>query len=882
MNAPNDSTAGGFEPPSRRRFLQSATAGAGAAPLAGAGQSPGLPEASRPPAPLSLEAKWIWYPELRTLPCTFVFFRREFELPSIPREAVAAWVSGNSRYHLYVNGQYVQRGPAPCDPRYWDADPVELGRHLKRGTNTIAALVCSFGTGESTYIAYGRGGFLFEADLRLPDGRKLITDESWLTLRARCWPPGAYRRERLYRALQEQFDARLYPAGWQNAGFDAGRWRPASVQPARRVFARAIPLLREERVTPARLSGTEKLKWKIPPEEYFENYTPDAFEERREPAAPERNAGSGLFPVDVEAGPDESAVVTFEFEEEVCGHPFVKLRAPEGAVVEILFAESRQPDELLLRSFAGDWVRLITGAGETDFEAFDYEALRVLQFVVRGGAGPVRILEAGVTRRVYPYRFKPDVRTPDSALNRVVSAATNTHVILCTDVMVDNVARERQQYAGEIGHSKLCCYYGFGEYVQPARMIRSLAPGQSTEGWFLDCWPAFGRIDDLWRRHLGLTRWGPLVDHALAYVNSIAHHYLFSGDRRLVEELYPRVVRFDDWLQRQVGPDGMLPVSGYTWAYVWIDHNGWESQADKQAALNLDYAGYLEQGLARIADWMAEPRRAAAARERAREVLRRVREAYWSSQHGVFVDNLPRVAQDGELRLHDRTCAVALLTGAIPEGEQARTLEILASLPTSRSPSTFELREPRAKLGFSHPPNAGWRLAALSRHGYGGAVVKDLRERWGSRKALLENNTLAECWDADLEKRGIWTRCQNSAVPLFILYGEVLGIRPTAPAFATFDVRPQLGDLTEIEGTVHAPRGDIRLRCRRAGDRLVVSIAVPPGSSPALVFPDGSRLAGLPAGVSEAPGPVASTRRWVLPPPATREEWAITVSGIAL
>ena len=68
-------------------------------------------------------ARWIWLPSQRTLASTFVLFRREIELGSAPVEA-RGWISADSRYRLFVNGRRVQFGPAPCDPRRYEADPA--------------------------------------------------------------------------------------------------------------------------------------------------------------------------------------------------------------------------------------------------------------------------------------------------------------------------------------------------------------------------------------------------------------------------------------------------------------------------------------------------------------------------------------------------------------------------------------------------------------------------------------------------------------------------------------------------------------------------------------------------------------------------------------
>jgi len=57
-------------------------------------------------------AKWLWYPGDRTLPNTFVLFRRVLKLSEKPRKATG-WIIGESRYQLEVNGRRIQWGPAP-------------------------------------------------------------------------------------------------------------------------------------------------------------------------------------------------------------------------------------------------------------------------------------------------------------------------------------------------------------------------------------------------------------------------------------------------------------------------------------------------------------------------------------------------------------------------------------------------------------------------------------------------------------------------------------------------------------------------------------------------------------------------------------------------
>ncbi|HUL76770.1 MAG TPA: alpha-L-rhamnosidase N-terminal domain-containing protein, partial [Vicinamibacteria bacterium] len=158
-------------------------------------------------------ARWIWLPCERTLANTFVLFRREIEIGG-PVASARGWISADSRYRLWVNGRRVQWGPAPCDPRSYEADPLDLTRWLVPGRNVIGAEVLYYGHGEGTW-PFGKPGFLFALRVEGTGGRvsEVVSDGSWRALLDRAHRPGQFKRWYL-RALQEDFDARLRPAAW--------------------------------------------------------------------------------------------------------------------------------------------------------------------------------------------------------------------------------------------------------------------------------------------------------------------------------------------------------------------------------------------------------------------------------------------------------------------------------------------------------------------------------------------------------------------------------------------------------------------------------------------------------------------------------------------
>src|SRR5512139_2466095 len=121
----------------RRQFLKTSAVTSGSMLVSGSArtaETPNTGAAIQPVAALGSRvsrlpdlspAKWIWYPSGRTLQNTFILFRRTLNLAAKPKRA-AGWIAAESRYRLEVNGRWVQWGPAPSDPRWPEADPLDL------------------------------------------------------------------------------------------------------------------------------------------------------------------------------------------------------------------------------------------------------------------------------------------------------------------------------------------------------------------------------------------------------------------------------------------------------------------------------------------------------------------------------------------------------------------------------------------------------------------------------------------------------------------------------------------------------------------------------------------------------------------------------------
>ena len=791
-------------------------------------------------------AQWIWMPSKRTLSNTFILFRKELDLPSDKPVRARGWVTADSRYRLTVNGTRVQWGPAPFDPRYQSADPFDIAPLLTAGKNVIGVEVLHYGLGDGTWPA-GKPGMIFHVEIEFENGTKqtVVSDDTWQALLDRAHAPGQHKRWYL-RALQEEFDARLHPVGWDTPDFEPGtEWlaampitcapdKPAAcsnyesndlidrIQPENgSLRTRQIPLTREIMVPAKGLADSGRVHWRRDPRDWFDMRIPDAFEIIKEPVTEALPDGSGyLLPATLDS---EGVYATFEFTEQLVGWPRFAIEAPEGAIVEMMVQESHAEDgPAWLDTHFFAWTRFICREGINHFEPFDYESFRWVQLHVRNASRPVRILKMEARRRLYDWPNPVRVQCADAVLQRLFDATTNTLNNSAIDVVVDGMGRERQQYSGDCGPQLFAIRYGFGDTLLPARFLRTFSEGLTPDGYFLDCWPAFDRLARGMQKQVQAAYWGPILDHGVGFVFDCWNHYLETGDREAVAEAYPRLVRFAAYLESVRGEDGLLPVENLGIPTVWIDHNAYKKTAHKSCAFNLYAAAMFRHALAPLAIAFEQDDRARAFEVLGDSILEATRARYWDSGRGLFMANRPWMEEEKEVRLCDRSLATSILFNQCPDGNMSAALEALASCPS--------------EMGLSYPANAYWRYWALAKGARMDVVLDDFRKRWATMGSVLLNNTLQEDWTARPDSTAEWSHCP--VCPLYLLYMDIMGIRATSPGFATCDVRPQLADMGDLEATAHTVRGAFTFKAVRKEPYYDVMLTVPKGCQATLVLPE--------------------------------------------
>jgi hypothetical protein len=319
-------------------------------------QTPGFQFRNECQKPTPWQAQWIW-PGGGETPAV-ALFRKEVTLTAAPVH-VAAWLTADAKYRLYVNGRLASRGPVDIGHDFaggqthrWFYDYRDLTSRFVLGRNIIAVEVFRQAP---RAISRGQPGLLFEAEISLPGQRPetVKSDASWRAISAPQFLNAT------------SYDAGKEPSGWRLTGFDDNAW------PACRevkdvwapLVASEIPPLMEARYPVLRFEGL-----------------------------PNRTiVGDGSFRV--------------VFDRVLSAYPTIKVKGGKGAQLTI---KAHQQATMLL------------GEGEQYFE-FPIMTEIVPGFTVelKNVTTPLEIVDVGANFTSQPVAYRGTFQCSDERLNRI-------------------------------------------------------------------------------------------------------------------------------------------------------------------------------------------------------------------------------------------------------------------------------------------------------------------------------------------------------------------------------------------------------------------------------------------------------------------------------
>lgn len=775
----------------------------------------------------------------------FVYFRKAFDLSSAP-QAATLHISADGRYQLFINGAFLGRGPARCDPAFQYYDSYEISAYLRAGSNVIAVLAHSYGQDMSWYQLprheaahiLGCGGVFVQTDIRLGNGDllPLDSDETWRYLESKAWQQDTSGGGV---GFVEVYDARRSPVGWQAPEFDDASWahaqllkgeywpRTPPVRPFPVMAARDIPLLLEIPRHALRLhhygevaevSGLSTLPEQMGAEALGPIQT------CRADQVDQLVDGSG--PATVQTTPGKAVALVFDFGATVTGRPNFDITAPAGAIIDIGTSERLQDDHVEPRYFSfltsENVDRVITRSGRQQWERFEWTGFRYLQLTIRNAAEPLTLHQVSLNFTSYPVEARGSFACSDELLNRVWQAGATTLQLCMHDGFEDCPQREQRQFVGDAYIESLTNYAAFGDPYLMAKFLRQVTQSQRADGMTQPATPSNDAAQSL------IT----ITDFCLYWLMAIREYVRYTGDAAIVADLYPGIERALGWFERFVDDDHLLNNLPH-WLFV-----DW-AQLDKQGqstVINAQYAHTLEM-CAELDEIAGLPARGQSRRELAEGVKAAINRHLWDETRGIYVDARADGVQSRRVSQHAN--GICLAYGIAPDERLPRIVAYITDPARVKltdtgthlytmelSPFDEEQDVTLAQPFFMHHVHRG-----LIQTGQLTWVLDNMRTRWG---AMLKagSSTLWEHWSPLASQCHAW-----STTPTYDLSTYVLGVAPLADGFAEISIAPQPGDLAWAEGRFPTPRGDIQVAWRWQDPLFELVIDVPESSACQVLLP---------------------------------------------
>lgn len=803
-------------------------------------------------APLQWNANWIWQKGQPIEDNILLCARKTFNLDNKPDSSML-YITADSEYTLWVNGDYLGRGPARCAAHHQSYDILDISQKLKKGKNVIAIRVHHTEYTVS-YVDKSRPGLLFQ--LEIPQNNKIryINSDSKVKVRNELgWNRETPQVNGSNTAMVENFDFRKSAVNWELTDFDDSEWELAGLvkqkwwpprkdniqnyalmTPWHRLVPRDIPYL-EEKMRPVTkvfevgecdefsLASIDKVLEQLPilgvvqhqvePLKHCKIENLEGFLKQKENLVVKNFKPTNLYNNE----PFRSSWIVFDMGETLLGYPSLQIDAPKGTTVDITYAtvlmDGRFNPALIAPNF-GDEITL-AGSGKTKWEAEDLRTFRYIGLLISGTDKPVTISYAGVRQTYYPFKDYDPINLGDTILNKLAVATGKTIKIITYDAYTDNY-RERRQYIQTGFYAALGGYSMFGDPYLMRRCLLQISQDQFADGFFPMHAP-------------GRPKSG-ILEADLMWHMGLYDYYMFSGDEETTKGLLKNLKSNLVALEEIQNSKGLFenPPKPY-----WIDH----ANIDRRGinfTLNGWYAIALEKD-AKLFRLFGDTKEADKCLKKAQLIRTYLKDRFWNQNKGLFVETEIDGNQSG---LYDEiTNGVALILGI---SDASQTKSIVNKIMHNDEEHFME----RPVIMMY------WPIEGLFKAGYGKEAINLLKSRYN----VMVNHpsgTLWEGWNLFTynQNGNILPKSRSSAQAEQVFHSDVfnrylLGVTTIEPGMKEVKIAFQDFGLKNMSGTVPTPYGGIKISWKLTGQRQVI-IKVPKSIKAVLDkqnFPQGIKI----------------------------------------
>lgn len=722
--------------------------------------------------------KFMWYRDIpNEEPDYYVAFRGHFNLDA-ERECDIRLI-GASWYVGWLDGHYFCEGPARFPDAYPEYQTYRV--RLPAGQHVLSIEVHQIGV--VTRMLDNPRPFLYCVVIHGKDEIPV----NWKCVRLKGYD-SQVRRINPELGFIEWCDTNLLPIGWKKDDFDDANWlSPVYVDPN---IGKLEPLS-----TANTLSITHNIK-PIASGEFVNKFG----YEKDDPAA--RFFLADLSP---RSTPPDGVWRRYDLGRVRLMRPKFVMDLPAGAVVEFAYSEE------LREGRVSPWITLSGGescnldhyiarGGKQEFFPLTPKGGRYLEVHVYAPPKSIRFIKEEIVERTYYGEPQGSFHTDDPLLNKIWYVGVSTLRACSEDALIDNPTRERGEWTGDV------VSVGMDISSVSFNDMRLLRRGliQSAE-----CARSDGLV-------AGLSPGGVayLSTYAAQWVTACLHYWKLTGDRGILEELYPYAVRNIDAFEKQTTSEGVSDSLGWgfvDWGYV-------RNTGPSDMAVNLYYLAALKDmtlwcdAIGKKSD--ADHYKALA------DQMSGIIGGYYSVEFQKGGDAWSRIGYHR---------AVLGLREGFFHGNQVKACvqyimeHMLKCFPNN--PKAPRLSDPGANNPMLITPYFGhYAMPVLIRNGEMNFVLDQYRKCWGWMLGD-DRTTWLEVFDTR------WSHChQWSGCPTWQMSRFLLGLQPRYDlGDRNFELCLYPGSLREANGTIPllGENGVIRIEWKRESDGIHYHLETP-------------------------------------------------------
>ena len=378
-----------------------------------------------------------------------------------------------------------------------------------------------------------------------------------------------------------------------------------------------------------------------------------------------------------------------------------------------------------------------------------------------------------------PLEYRGSFRCNDELINKIWDVSAYTMHLTSRELFIDGIKRDRWIWSGDAYQSYLMNYYLFFDSPSVTRTMLNL------------------RGKDPVTSHTNT-----IMDYTFYWFMGIYDYLQYTGDIYFVQQFYPRMQSLMDFCLSRRNSNGMMEGLDGDWVFIdWADFK--MSKSGEVSFEQLLFCRSLET-MALCAKIMNDAENEKKYSSLATDLREKLFSAFWCADKGAFIHNRENEQMSEQITPYTNMFAV-LFEYLDNEKTEAVKKNVLLN------PDALKITTPYMRFYELEA------LCALGEHDY---VLKEIRDYWGGMLDLgatsfWEKYNPKEKGTEHLTMYGRpygKSLCHAwGASPIYLLGKYYMGVKPEKEGYKEFSIRPVLGDLKWMEGSVPTPNGDIKV-----------------------------------------------------------------------